>query len=240
MILVNGRKKQELFTGQIINGQNPSIPQIAHYSFDNISGATVADETGSYPGTLINGPQVVAGVLGNGTDFDPASNQYIDAGTAMGTALGNGVSALSVSLWFKADAPITDNGGLFQIGDFLGNDGQILLAIDDSKIKFRLPSLTTDSAFTDSAGWHMVVVMYTGSRAIMHLDDIEVVNVAYSTDLNLTGLKTIVGAYHSSPFTFDGKIDQVRIHNGVWTTDQINQLFNEKPEPWIFRNGKAA
>ena len=56
-IYTNGTKKQEIYTGQTINGQNPLIPGlIAHYTMDNRSGATLIEETGNYNATLINDP----------------------------------------------------------------------------------------------------------------------------------------------------------------------------------------
>lgn len=239
-VSINGVKKQTLNIGQAINGQNPVIPGlIAHYTFDDISGATVADETGSFPGTLINGPTVVNGQLGNGTDFDSASTQYMDAGVAMGNSLGNGVSALTLSLWFKADIIPGSTKGLIYIGNFTSNGKmQIALAVD--VLRFRLNSVEINESitFSDTTFWHNVVFVYNGAKALGYLDNVEVMNEIYSTGIDLTGQKTIIGAVFSTIATFDGKIDQVRIFNRALTVPEIDQLFNEKIGPWIYENGR--
>ncbi len=238
---VNGTKKQELYIGQYINGQNPIIPGlIAHYTFDDISGATVADETGNYPGTLINGPPTVAGWLGNGTDFDPASDQYMDAGVAMGNALGNGVSALSVSLWFKMDTR-SGKDGLFTIGDLLETLGEFTLSSDQgtSSLLFTMSDVgfSESTPFTDQTSWHHVICIYSGLAGILYLGNVKKIDVAHSTDLNLSGLITAVATQHNVTRGLDGKMDQVRVYNKELTVAEIGWLYNEKVGPWMYRNG---
>ena len=185
-------------------------------------------------------PNQVPGYLGQAFDFVPGSTQHADAGVAMGTALGNGVSALTVSLWFNADIT-SGNDGLFYIGDFT-TFGEFAVAVVSNKIRYRLSSngILREIAFTDTVNWHNLVAKYTGSKIFLYLDGTKEIEADWSTNLNLSGLKTIIGGYFDPGFTFDGKIDQVRVFDRELTVPEIGWLSNEKVGPWIFRNGKAA
>ena len=216
-------------------GTIADIPNLmAYYTMGNAVGTVLPDETGNYPGTLVNGPATVPGRIGNALDFDPASTQYVDCGAAMGNAFGNGVSQLSVSLWFKAD---TTNifRGMFNCGAFDGSDGEISVSFNLDNLRFKLSNATFNFgvSFTDTTNWHQVVAQYTGARGILYLDNSKVIDSAHSTNLNLTGLKTIIGGLYSVGGVFNGKIDQVRIYNGVLDAEQRSLFCNERPYPWV-------
>ncbi|MHC4112620.1 MAG: PA14 domain-containing protein, partial [Planctomycetota bacterium] len=71
------------------------------WKFDEGSGTTATDSSGNNRhGALVGPPTWVAGQIGGALDFDGAGDYVIDAdaGTYM-----NGLSALSVAMWIKAD-----------------------------------------------------------------------------------------------------------------------------------------
>ena len=240
-IYTNGTKIQQLNIGQTVNGQNPVIPGlIAHYALEKITGTDVKDENGNFGATAINGPTVVPGRFGQAFNFVPASTQYVDAGVAMGNALGNGVSALSVSLWFINDIP-TGNEGLFYIGDLASSRGEFHIRVSGN-IALRMSNLGFDfgASFADTTSWHHVFAQYTGAAGQLFLDNVKIIDEPWSTNLNLTGLKTVLAVYFNTTNLLSGKMDQLRIYNRALTPTEINWLYNEKVGPWIYRNGKAA
>jgi len=197
---------------------------VACYEFNERAGL-IASDISKYRNhsVLINNPEWAPNVFGGGLDFVTASNQYIDAGTAIGNALGNGISSLSVSLWFKMDT----GGGLFYIGDLLSTFGEMHLLLQTNLVYLRLSNVAFNesAAFTDTASWNHIIAQYTGSKGQLYLNNSLVIDENWSTDLDLSGLKTVIGTYYNGTLsTFDGKIGQVRIYNRVLSPSEITQL----------------
>lgn len=216
-------------------GTIADIPNLmAYYTMGNAVGTVLPDETGNYPGTLINAPATVPGRIGNALDFDPASTQYVDCGTAMGDAFGNNVSQFAVSFWFKADIT-TSSDGIFYIGDLASTQGEFHFAVGGNELRYRLSNRAFEEVypFTDTENCHHAVIIYNGTAGIVYLDNNKIIDAPWSTDLNLLGLKAIIAAAYDNTFTFDGKIDQVRIYNGVPDAEQRSLLCNERPYPWV-------
>ncbi len=150
---------------------------------------------------------------GNALDFN-AAQEYVDCGTAIGTAFGDGVTSISIALWVNADTII--NNGIFSLGAFAGGLGILDIAFI-SNITFRMNGVgfNQNTAFSDTSDYHHIVVTYDGARGKLYLDDVLKIDQPYSTVLNLSGLKTIIGGYVSTSYTQRGKMDEVRIYNDV-------------------------
>lgn len=204
---------------------------IAFYTFNNIAPPIVFDDSGNnYDATMVNSPSIVPGVIGTALEYDPALIQYCDAGGRMANSLGNNVPALSVSFWFKANEISTK--GLFNISLFDGSNGEFavfLHATNNIRLRFSNGSFSEDTPFSDITNWHHIVAQYTGSKGQLFLDNSLIINENHSTNLNLTGLKTLVGIVFSADVNpaFDGKIDQVRVFDRELSPAEINTLYQE-------------
>jgi len=197
---------------------------ISYWSLDEGAGTLAVDEQGIANGTLTGNPTYVSGVSGAGVECD-GTGDYIDCSTGTGTALGNSVTAVSVSLWFKADGTTALNS-LFTMGDFASSEGEITLKIQSDTIIAQMnnAAFSQSSAFTDTASWHHLALVYDGTNGKAYLDGAEIISAAYTAGLDLSGLKTIIGGYYSSSFTFDGSIDEVRIYDSAITLNQVKAL----------------
>jgi len=231
-ITANTLTADEISTG-LYNEINANMPSdenlVAYWNFDEGIGTTANDASGNgYTGTLTNMEDAdwIAGVVGTGLNFD-ANPEYVDCGTALGTALGNGVTAISVSLWFKADTT-TSNDGIFYMGDFAGSQGELSLTLPGGNtLSMRMDNngFSENYAFTDTASWHHAVMVYNGTTGKLYLDSVEVISANYTSGLDLSGLKTIIGAYFSSSYCLDGKVDEVRIYEGEVTAREAYALY---------------
>ena len=233
----------EVYTGYTTDGRNPTVPVDAYYDMYDISGVTLADQTGNYPGTLVNGPTRVDSPHGKALNCVPASTQYVEE-LNLGTALGNNISELSVSLWFEVNT-LNRNSGLFYVGDLLSSHGQFEVNINNpGLLRVRVSNANFDEqipfSITDFA--HIITV-YTGSKVQLYLNNVLTsINGNHSTNLNLSGLKTVFGLYNdiNTALVLDGQIASARIYQGVWTDQHRNDLANEKVGPWVFENGYAV
>jgi hypothetical protein len=217
---------------------------IARYTMGNISGTTIIDETRNYNGTLVNGPTLVPGYIGNALDFDPASEQYVDCGTALGNYLGNGVDQLSMSIWINLDN-VVRNSGIFYAGTLIDDHGVIEInaaGIDFIRVRLNQQDFDNAVGFPYVGQWSHLVFVYTGESVKLYINNIIKINELYSTDFNLNGIKTAIGIYYaiSSAYTFDGKIDQVYIFDRALQPWEVNELFQEKSTIYPFRNGETA
>ncbi|MCK5611825.1 hypothetical protein KAR91_58690 [Candidatus Pacearchaeota archaeon] len=208
---------------------------VAWYDSNEKSGKFLNDGTNNKNlGTAINGPVWVGSPDGGALDFDPGSSQYIDNGTKLGDKLGNGVSELSVYIRFKTDDTVTD-AGLFGIGDFASTEGEFAVVLLNDKIILRLSNRTfgRNIAFTDTTNYHDLLAMYTGANGYLYLDDVRVINNSHSTDINLDGLKTTIGAFYSTSKTLNGQILRCGIWNRVIQPFEVPLLSNLPDDIWL-------
>jgi hypothetical protein len=210
---------------------------------DSGAGVTITDQgSGTNNGTLTNGPTFSRSVPAEDATWNNRSiefdgvNEYADCGTGTGDALGdNYAGSLTVSMWLKADTTGADDG-LFEIGTFVGPAGLLNILIQSgSKIWFRLNEFgwKREVAFSDTASWHHLVCVYaTGNEANskMYLDGVAVGATTgtfpSAADMDFAGLKTTIGGYYSSAYTFNGKIDEVGIFHSELSTSQVLQIYN--------------
>jgi hypothetical protein len=136
-------------------------------------------------------------------------------------------------MWFKADVTSGDDG-MFEIGAFAGAYGEINVGVLGDNLRFKLNGggWARSVAFTDT-GWNHVAVVYaTGSEADskMYLNGIAVGSTTgtfpSSSDMDFAGLKTVIGAYYSSSYPFNGNIDEVAIWDSALTSAQVNDIYN--------------
>ena len=182
---------------------------------DNASNTHVDEATETYDGTLQGGDNTddlsVAGQIANALNLD-GSADYVDCGTGLGDALGSGVTTLTISAVFKSDSSGA-NDGIVSIGSFAGAHSEADLHIYNDDIYFMVNSngRSVARSFTDTSNWHHVVGVYDGSNIKIYLDYSSTHTNTYSTALDFTNLKTILGGYYSSSYTWDGQLDEIRI-----------------------------
>jgi len=166
------------------------------------------------------------------TDFD-GTDDYVDTGTTIGTSLGdNYAGSLTTCFWFKADVTNGDDG-LFYIGNFTGSEGEWSVSIIGNRLDWKLNNngwkIRIDP-FTSTDWNHLACVYSAGSESNskMYLNG-ESVGTASGTfpsasDIDLNGLKTILGAYYSSTYPLDGAISNVSVYQTALDAQTISQM----------------
>jgi hypothetical protein len=159
---------------------------------------------------------------------------YIDAGTGLGTSLGDSYgNDLTISAWFKLASTGTTRG-IFEIGDFSGAHGQINLWYGSAgKLAFRLDggNWTAFKDFSD-LGWNHVVAVYdasseSNSKVYLNGVDLGTGSGTFPSSLDLNGKKAIVGAIISSSYNWEGDISSVSVYNVAKTEQEIYALYQK-------------
>ncbi len=166
-------------------------------------------------------------------NFD-GTDDYIDTGTGLGNSLGTYTGDASVSLWFKA-GNTASNDGLFSITAF--NDvvfGNLRINIYNNLLYFVSSGTGNYKTipFTDTTSWHHLVCIFKSgdiTNSKIYLDGVDKTTTdvgTFPSSLSFTGLKTIIGAYHSVNQVFQGELSNVSIFNTELTSTQVETLYN--------------
>jgi len=172
-------------------------------------------------------------LLDGSTSFS-GSSQYIDCGTGLGDALGDNYAGdLTVSMWFKADVTNGDDG-MFEIGNFTNSGtGDFALRMKSNTLSWMVNAVRRlDVSYTNTSSWSHVVGVYDSRGADftkLYLNG-ESVGTPTGTfpsasDLDLNGLKTTIGGYYGSPYTFDGKIANVGIWDRALSASEVESIY---------------
>lgn len=192
---------------------------IAQYTMDDAISSTLPDSSGNGNDGIINGATVVAGKYNNGLNF--SATDYVDCGTGIASLVND---QISVSCWIKASSIGPGAKGIFDIGPFDNNVGDMYSYINDSILYFIMPGLTISVPYTDLL-WHNIILIYDGSFAKLYIDGVQQYILNYTTTLDFTGLKLIIGSIQNNTNSFDGIIDEFRIFKHALSENEINELY---------------
>ncbi len=211
-----------------------------YWSFNgqDISGTAAYDRSGAgNTGTLTGGPARSAGIAGQALDFD-GTDDYVTVPD--NSALDVPSNFVSLSGWFNRDTATTDDVIIAKRnGVAAANAGYIVyLDATTDKLVFEVSdgtdeySLTSTTAFT-APGWHHFAVTYEDdvvSSTEIYIDGLANNAVHSGTIANIGDITNavafVVGAESDAGSPFDGRIDEIRVYQGlVLQAAQIKSLF---------------
>jgi hypothetical protein len=205
----------------------------AYWSFDEVSGTTVSDKTGTYPG-VSNGSTEPYGMNGYTRSYTRSHSHYSYFGATVGDM---GTDDFSISLWYYKPELIEGHLGI------LGNWGSVpywYLTLDEgsNNVYFQFNPSSPVNTYANSAPaastWIHVAVtvdrsgdvtMYINGTAQTDVDDISA-SSAVAMDNNATFSVGRIGN-HIDGYYFHGYIDDVALFRGlVLTQEQVTYLYN--------------
>ena len=175
-------------------------------------------------------------------EFDGV-NDYIDAGTGVGNALGSSVTNFSVSGWFKTTInPLPSNEGMFAFGDHTGTTS-------NSPFHFYQGSYNvfdvffgntqyhryTVDVYTGGIKWINYVISYDGTQSTsadrlkLYIDGVflapSIVGSTIPTSINLTNNINTIGVSATNKF-YNGSIDEIAVFNYSLTGAEALGIYN--------------
>ena len=215
---------------------NVSADLVAHWKFDDGSGATAQDSSGNgYDGTLFGEPKWVAGQIGGALEFD-GTDDYVEL------PIGSLISSLTSStfaIWVDFS---NEGGGWQRIFDFgtgtivnmfltprIGTDGTMRFAITIDT--YNDEDQTTAQA-TLPSGWHHVVLTINADENVhsLYLDGELVARNTTArhtpSTLGETNQNWLGRSQYAADGYFDGRLDDFRIYDRVLTPKQIEDFYN--------------
>jgi len=195
---------------------------LAHWQFDETSGTTAYDTTGTYNGTLQGDPCWIDGYLDGALNFDGTDDYVSFAGT-----LGVGSDSFTACAWIKAGQARSQHRGIFRFASGSGTEVNIYLAQSSGKLRIYDYTTYKDSTIAlDDGSWHHIAVVRDGE------DDLKVyidgqLNVEDEDYFSGTTLKNLTSVgYRDGYRYFDGYIDDPRIYGFALNADEVECLYN--------------
>lgn len=205
---------------------------VAYWPMDETSGTSVADASGNgNTGTMTNmdgATDHVAGIIGNGLDFDGV-NDYVNAGS--GAVLDN-LGDMTVCAWVnsrpilngtwahivsKYDASGTTGWDLYQGGGAYSNSGY----------GYR------ETGFESDGNWDHYCAVNTqlatdGTNITIYMNNTiqNTGNATYGAGGSDAANNLIIGMFAAIGDPFNGVLDEVRIYNRALTADEVSQIYN--------------
>ncbi len=217
---------------------------VGYWSFDDIQGTTVPDQSGTGNDGTINGaPLVIEGPFNNALQLDGISD-YVDCGNAESL---NITDKLTISAWVKTvDAGDPAGGEMGGQNHYVSKHNSyqfkhrtnlLIFAIwDGSPYATRI---SIDNSFNGE--WHHVVGTYDGVVLKTYVDGNLEGDAPHEGDIDLNGLNVNIGKNpNQNDQNFEGAIDEVMIFNRDLTASHVQDLFlgntslflkAEKPQP---------
>jgi len=205
---------------------------VGYWKFDEGSGLVASDSSGNgNSGTLMNGPEWVAGISGSGLSFDGVDD-YVEVPDTTDFTFNQ---PLTVSAWLFLD-DVSDGGIIGQWG-YGGLTGDaFMLSLDGAHLRGTLPIPGLYHLYSKSmiktSEWTYAAMTYDGSTLKLYINgkldasgSISVDPVASSQTVKI-GLEDIIfGQKHY----LDGIIDEVKIYNHVRTAEEIWNDYSRTP-----------
>jgi Concanavalin A-like lectin/glucanases superfamily len=208
---------------------------VAGYAFDEGSGTTAADASGSGPaGTLTNGAAWATGRTAGAVLLDGV-NDFVELGDPAPLQL---TGSMTVSAWVNSAAFPVDDAAIVSKRGAVGYQLDTTVDRGPRKIGFKLTNSSGGDMFrygatTLRAGtWYHVAGVYDAATSELHvylngqLDDGELLGTVSSTQQNSSANVHVGGRPGSSSFNLDGRIDDVRIYNRALTQTEIQADMN--------------
>jgi hypothetical protein len=211
---------------------------VAYYKLDN----SAEDETGSYDGTESN-IEYRFGRFGQAAVFN-GSSSYIDTNYNFGTD-----SSYSISIWMNTTVTSTrhflygvwvQSGADYGPGIVLGINASnnFEFFVGNGSSYYNNTSISA-SSYTDG-NWHNLVLVINGTNIKLYADGntTPIANLTSTVSAGTSQSENLVlGRLGDYPGTstgtgllyYNGKLDQVRIYSTALDSDQVSQLYNEKP-----------
>jgi hypothetical protein len=141
-------------------------------------------------------------------------------------------NVISISFWARTDDTATV--GFKHIvsehpGWFISGDGATPSNIRCGINTGSETSVTFDTATNIGTGWHHYICVYNGSNVTTYLDGTQKNQTSKTGNIDTSG-SAMIGSYAgsiNSTYSWDGKIDDVRIYNRALISSEITALANK-------------
>ncbi len=159
-------------------------------------------------------------------------DDYVDCGTGLGNSEGT-ITNFSVSMWIKPSVT-SGNDLFFNVGNFANSFGEIAFQLQSNNLYIKLDgsAYIVSVPYTNTTAWQHLVFVYDGGNSAntkMYINGaLQSPNTGgvHPSSLNLSGLKTIIGAGYSVSYPYAGLQDEVSYFNTTLSASDVTTIYN--------------
>ncbi len=200
---------------------------VANWKLDESLGTIVYDSAGLRDGQMYNmeSNDHISGVTGNALQFDGV-DEYVEIPRSNALSLSQ---YYTVAGWIYIEGP--GKNGL--MGFFGKNQAYRFFCDNNDPCGFRIQHFDGGGTWNPTARanflpwneWHHIAITFNRPTITVYRDG--EVFTTYSRDYSIdTGVGFYIGDIQPNFYSFDGKIDDVRVYNRALTIDEIRKLYN--------------
>lgn len=197
-----------------IQAQDITTGLVAHYKFENTSGAVI-DETGNNNGVNNGATRGVIGKTGNAFNFDGLNDYvYIANSPTLNP------SVFTLAYWVKSDGAQT--GGYDRVSGFSNFSFDVAVGGSTNSLLLYI-GIWYDTGYDLKYNtWTHIAVTYDGTTFKVYVNGNHI--KSYTRTRTLSGNLYFASKY-SGGECFDGSIDDARLYNRALSATDIQELF---------------
>jgi hypothetical protein len=208
-----------------------TVAPVAHWMFDDGTGATASDSAGRYHGSIY-GAKWVDGYTGRALAFD-GIDDYVDCGTDDALAS----ERMTLAFWVFAEEPLWNRSVLGKAGNMSFSRDYAFTTDNEMKLEFSFGESAWKLAAVQSKGalpvgqWVHVVAMRDGATASLYLNGQLESSAAYLFPVTNKGQGLRFGSIGTTDGWagfFKGRIDEVRIYDQALPVEDIQELYQQE------------
>ena len=214
---------------------------VGYWSFDgqyttSTDGTRDVSNNGNW-GAFNGGVKPVAGVSGQALSFDGVDD-YVNAGSDASLNFLN-KSAITVEAWVKnntlaggSDTIVsqmnTSGLGGFWLGTGWLTVNKAYFAVDIGGVPY-----SATSAVLSTGTYYHLVGIYDGSNVRIYVNGVEGTPSPVVGVLTAPNHSTLIGAWMTNGYYWDGIIDEVRIYNRALSADEVKQHYDQTKRNFV-------
>jgi len=224
-------------TASMIVSANP----YANWKFDETNGTTVHDCAGTHDGAVYGNPTWTTGKSNGALNFD-GNGDYVQVGSNNASPLIPTGSKFTITCWVNPANVSTTQAVYGYYSDNSGAYWAYSLFIASGDFRFIMGNGTTNQSFNDldaghnlAAGtWYHLAVVFDGTNIISYVNG----QFAKQTAVTLSGTypkagtvgtfrELIGGAYGGTSWSYNGKIDDLRVWRRALSGVEVENVFTD-------------
>lgn len=218
---------------------NLTSNMVGYWNFDEGSGVTAADSSGSSNnGTLTNGPTwsgtTPFGTSGNFSLSFDGTNDFVSIADSNSLDITN---AFTLSVWMQSANTGQTNRYLISKRNDAGSDNvySMLYGYSSGNVQyyaagngFGYPSSNSNLSANDT-NWHLMTYAYDGSTYKAYRDGILINSMALVSNAVSSTSNLLLGSFNGAGYFYNGLMDDVRIYNTALSANNVGRLYAYTP-----------
>ncbi len=215
-------------TNQLAQVAAPTSGLVGHWKFDEGSGTSAADSSGSgNNAALFGSPSWITGKVGSGALSFNGSN-YVKAPNSASLRITND---FTISAWIKRGA-INVYSEIINKVDAPDADYEFYIN-DQNQLQFYAATLspqgaTASGTLNDTASWHHVLVVRNGNTTTFYVDGSQRGSATQTGSMSPSNRELYIGSITPQGYGYwTGALDEVRIYNRALSSSEISNIYND-------------